>query len=494
MELLLPAPDLWFNQWLFLRLLGLVYLIAFSSLLCQLPGLYARRGLLPIADCLQPLRVRLGARGFWLLPSLFWFGSSDRWLQGTAWAGLVCALLLVLGLWPPLMLALLWAAYLSFVVVGRDFLSFQWDTLLLETGFISIFYALVTPPTPLMLAVYWCFVFRFMISAGVVKLSSGDPNWRQLRALDYHYQTQPLPNRFGWYAHQLPHWVQSISTLSTFFFELLVPLLFLLTAPLRLLGVLLSVAFQALIMLSGNYGFFNLLTLVLLLPLVDGRYLGPLQQWLGWLPGPPDAASAALAVSLLFLVFLLLNLLQLVGLFYAPARDNRFMALMSRAPISNAYGLFAAMTTRRLELVFEGSNDLEQWQAYEFRWKPGACERAPRQAAPHMPRLDWQLWFAALHPERLEPWVLTLMLRLLQGEPAVQRLLHRVPFERPPRYLRLLIYSYRFSNRSEKRTNGRWWHRTLIGQYPPVKLLPREGSSAARLKFVDEKQSASPRG
>lgn len=484
MELLQPASDLWFNQWFFLRLLGLVYLIAFSSLLRQLPGLYGSHGLLPIAECLQPLRDRLGIRGFWLLPSLFWFGNSDRWLQTTAWVGVICALLLILGLWPPLMLALLWSAYLSFVVLGRDFLSFQWDALLLETGFISIFYALVAPPTPLMMAVYWFFVFRFMISAGVVKLSSQDPNWRQLRALDYHYQTQPLPNRCGWYVHQLPRWIHSISTLGTFFFELLVPLLFLLTAPLRLLGMLLSVAFQVLVMLSGNYGFFNLLTLVLLLPLVDSRYLEPLKHLLGWQPGAPSAVSAALFVSLLFIGFLLLNLLQLLGLFYPAARSNRCMALLSRALISNSYGLFATMTTQRLELVLEGSDDLEQWRPYEFFWKPGTCERVPRQVAPHMPRLDWQLWFAALHPERLDPWLLTLLLRLLQGEPAVKKLLQRVPFERPPRYLRLLIYRYRFSTCCEKQASGNWWQRTLLGQYPPVTLLQREGSGATRLQFV----------
>jgi hypothetical protein len=485
MELLQPAGELWFNQWLFVKLLGLVYLIAFASLLRQLPGLYGRNGLLPIADYLRAVRRRAGGKGFRMTPSLFWFRDGDRWLLATAWGGIVCAVLLICGLWPPLLLALLWWGYFSFVVAGRDFLSFQWDALLLEAGFISIFYALVTPPTPLMTAVYWFFVFRFMISAGVVKLTSGDPDWRRLRALDHHYQTQPLPNRGGWHAHQLPRALQSFSTLGTFFFELLVPLLFLLTAPLRLLGTLLSVLFQGLIMLTGNYGFFNLLTLVLLLPLVDGRYLAPLQSWLDRLPPQATAGWAALAVSLLFSVFFLANLLQLIGLFYPPARANRLLALLSTYLISNPYGLFAVMTTERLELIFEGSNDLEHWRAYEFRWKPGACDRAPGQAAPHMPRLDWQLWFAALRPEQLEFWVLRLLQGLLQGEPSVQALLKTVPFETPPTYLRVRIYRYSFTDRSEKRATGRWWRRTLIGDYPPVRLLPGEGRTTERLQFLE---------
>ncbi len=469
--ILQPDPAYLVSQWLFLKLLGGVYLLAFGSLLVQLAGLYGSRGLRRINDYMVFVRGRPGRKRALNLPSLFWFNSSDYFLKSCAWAGILCSLLLIAGVWPPLMLLILWLIYLSFVAAGQDFLSFQWDTLLLETGFMSIFFALVTPPSLLMMSAYWFFLFRFLISAGTVKLTSNDPTWREMRALSFHYLTQPLPNRLAWHLHQLPDWFQRISTIGTFFFELLVPFLLLLTAPLRLAGGLFSIFFQLLIMGSGNYGFFNLLTLALTVTLVDGRYLEPLQELLSLAPVVSAELWPTVLVSLAFLPFILLNGLQLLHLFYRPAWSARVMQRLAPLMISNSYGLFAVMTTTRLELEIEGSDDLQEWRRYEFRWKPGALQAAPRQVAPHMPRLDWQMWFAALNPYQPPPWLINLQQRLLQGVPAVTALLRNNPFPTaPPTYLRLLLYSYTFTDRTTRRASGDWWQRTLIGQYPPMSL------------------------
>jgi ribosomal protein L31 len=258
---------------LFPRLLGAIYLIAFLSLLVQVRGLYGAQGILPIADYTARLRRHFGARAWRLYPSLFWLNAGDPFLLGCIWAGVVLSLLLLAGIFVFPALILLWLFYLSFTSLGQDFLSFQWDALLLEAGFMTIFLPLADPASPLVAFAYHFFLFRFMLSAGVVKLASGDPNWRRLRALLFHYETQPLPNRLAWYAHQLPAGIQKLSCLGTFFFELVVPVLCLGPATLRLAACALLLGFQTLLLLSGSYGFFNLLTMVLCVPLLDDRFL-----------------------------------------------------------------------------------------------------------------------------------------------------------------------------------------------------------------------------
>ncbi|HYS43494.1 MAG TPA: lipase maturation factor family protein, partial [Geobacteraceae bacterium] len=234
-------------QWLFLKLLGGVYFLAFASLFVQVEGLYGARGILPIGNYLGAIREELGARGWRYFPSLFWLSSSDFFLHLTAGLGMVLSLLPVCGILTVPALVLLWLLYLSFVSLGQEFLSYQWDALLLEAGFMGIFFPLVTPPPFLVMFAWWFFIFRFIFSAGAVKLLSGDSTWLGLTALCCHYETQPLPNRGGWYAHHLPVAMQKLSTLGTFFFELAVPFLALGPAPVRLAAFSLLVFFQALI-------------------------------------------------------------------------------------------------------------------------------------------------------------------------------------------------------------------------------------------------------
>jgi hypothetical protein len=449
--------------------MGGVYFLAFASLLGQVMGLYGSRGILPIRSYLDAIRRHLGARFWYRCPTLFWLNSGDRAVAGMALAGVVLSLALVAGAPAVPLLVLLWLLYLSYAAAGQEFLSFQWDALLLEAGFMTIFLPLADPAPWLVVFAYRFFLFRFMLSAGVVKLWSGDPTWRDLTALRYHYETQPIPNRIGWYAHQLPPAVQKFSTLGTFFFELAVPLLALGPAPARLGAFVLLLFFQLLIFATGNYGFFNILTMVLLVPLLDDPQLG--------FSGDQSAATSllgehgALLVSILFVPFLALNLCQLVRLFYHPSWIDRLLAPLSPFMISNPYGLFAVMTTNRFEFVIEGSSDLEEWRPYEFPWKPGDPHRPPRQAAPHQPRLDWQMWFAALDPRTIEPWLGNLIVRLLEGSPPVLALFRHNPFpEAPPRYIRLTVYRYRFSTPAVRRREGRWWERTLLGRYEPMTL------------------------
>ncbi|MGB9080251.1 MAG: lipase maturation factor family protein [Desulfuromonadaceae bacterium] len=459
---------------IFPRLLGVVYLLAFVSLLVQVRGLYGSGGILPLRDVTAALRRNLGAAGCGHFPSIFWFNTSDSFITGAAGMGVFLSILLACGIATPLALILLWLIYLSFTSLGQEFLSYQWDALILETGFMTIFLPLAIPAPSLVCLAYQFFIFRFMLSAGVVKLSSGDPNWRKLRALCFHYETQPLPNRVAWYAHQLPEWLQKLSVLGSFFFELLVPFCCLGPAPFKLAGFCLLVFFQVLLMLTGSYGFFNILTIVLCVPLLDDRYVGVVDRAVT-LPAPVVATGGspfmtALA-STIFMMFLALNVLQLIRLFYRTPLVSRILAFLQPWYVSSPYGLFAVMTVDRFEFVIEGSNDLKSWQAYEFRWKPGDPAVPPRQAAPHQPRLDWQMWFAALNPNFVEPWLKNLLLRLLEGSPPVVALFRTVPFrDAPPAFIRLKVYRYHFTDWATRRAGGGWWRRNKIGGSAPMAL------------------------
>jgi hypothetical protein len=452
----------------FPQLLGFVYLLAFVSLLVQVKGLYGSQGILPIHELATGLHRSMGPRGFLRFPSIFWFNTSDTFITGSAILGVCLSIYLLAGLPPLPALILLWLIYLSFTSMGQEFLSFQWDALLLEAGFMTIFLPLASPASQVVCLAYQLFIFRFILSAGTVKLTSRDPNWRNLRAMRFHYETQPIPNRFAWYVHQLPEGVQKLSALGTFLFELIVPFLALGPTPFKLACFCLLSFFQWLIILTGNYGFFNILTIVLAVPLLEDHYLGVLGLSL---PAATIVPFPTAVTGAVFAIFILLNILQLIRLFVRPQWVTRILSLCGRWQISNPYGLFAVMTTERHEFVIEGSRDLKGWLPYEFRWKPGDPAGPPRQAAPHQPRLDWQMWFAALNPAYVEPWLARLVQRLLEGSPAVLRLFRKIPFrDAPPDYIRLVVYRYHFSDPATKQATGRWWERTEIGGSEPMTL------------------------
>ncbi len=489
-------PSWLLSRWLFLRLLGIVYLIAFVSLWTQVHGLIGERGILPAADYLQRAAAQLGPERLWLLPTVGWLGAGDAALTRLCAAGTAASVLLVVGIAPAIALALLWALYLSLVVLGQDFLSFQWDLLLLEAGFLAIFLAPKRPLLPglsreppvsrLAHGLLRWLLLRFMIMSGGVKLISGDAAWHNLTALTFHYQTQPLPVWTSWYAHQLPVWFHKLSCAGMFVIELAAPLLIFARRRLRHLACALLVGLQLLIAATGSYTFFNLLTIALCVLLLDDELLVRRvpKRWRQRVSERAPAPAAVLAsprqgvVLAGAAVLLLLSGLQTartLGLADALSSPvDGMLAAVAPLRTINGYGLFAVMTTQRPEIVIEGSNDGQTWKPYEFRWKPGDLTRRPRLVAPHQPRLDWQMWFAALSTFRREPWLAGLLRRLLEGEPQVLRLLARDPFQgTPPRYVRAQLYDYRFTDAQTRRATGQWWRRELLGPYSPVLSLPR---------------------
>ena len=456
------------TQWVFLRMLAVIYAIAFASLAVQITGLIGQRGILPVRPFLDSIVENFGSVRYIAVPSIFWWNASDGALTGICWAGVALAAALLIGRMERMILILLWVLYLSLCSAGQDFLGFQWDALLLETGFLAIFLGRSK-------TVVWLFrwlVFRVFFLSGAVKLLSHDPTWRDFTALRYHFHTQPLPTVFAWFADHLPDWFLRFSTQSMFFIELAVPFLIFMPRRVRMLGASLLIGFEVLIAITGNYGFFNLLTIVLCLFLFDDRVFSfkrfPRRDAIA--PARPERAGAIL----LAILILTLGLTRMFETFRgaAPEPLRTLVRYTSPLQIVNPYGLFAVMTTSRPEIILEGSRDGETWQAYDFPFKPGALNRAPRWAAPYQPRLDWQMWFAALGNVRSNPWFASLAVRLLEGSPAVEALLASNPFgDRPPRYIRATIFEYSFTDSATRRRTGEWWKREPRGLFlPPVGL------------------------
>jgi len=484
------APTYVRTRRLFLRGLGLVYLAAFLSLRWQIAGLVGENGLLPAASYLARASVALGASAGWRLPTLFWLDASDATLHAACVAGSLAALLLVAGVAPLAMLVLLWLLYLSLVGVGQLFLSYQWDSLLLETGFLAIFWAplgwrLAAPsaarPSPIVLWLLRWLLFRLMFFSGFVKLASGDPTWWNLAALEVHYQTQPLPAWTSWYAHQLPALLQKLSCAVMFVVELVLPFLIVLGRRARVIACTGLVGLQLAIAATGNYGFFNLLAIVLCIPLLDDAQLARLRSRRAFEPGhalPIERLwKRALEVAVACLLLALSVPLAIGQLVELPARSTPPVAALLHTfgpfHLTGTYGLFAVMTTTRPEVTLEGSRDGTEWKPYLFRWKPGPLDRAPAFVGFGMPRLDWQMWFDALHIQRmLESGrsganVITPVLldKLRAGTPEVLGLLAGDPFDGvPPRELRWRLDDYRFTDAAERAASGDWWYRTLIHQ------------------------------
>jgi hypothetical protein len=485
MERIPEPPTYLLSRWLFLRLLGAVYLVAFASLAVQITGLVGEHGILPAGPFLEWIRSVHGRDAYRLLPTVFWLDRSDLALRVVTWSGAVLSLLLILGLAPLALLVILWTLYLSLSVVGQDFLSFQWDVLLLEAGLLAILWAPAQwrprrrERAPSSVA-RWLLVFlqfKLMFLSGLTKLLSGDPTWRHATALDYHFQTQPLPPWTAWYAHHLSGGVHRAATVAMFFIELVAPWFLLAPARLRVLRIT-GCGALALLQLSiaatGNYGFFNALALVLCVPVLDDRLLRRvIPVRLSARAGVSPARRAILRV--VGPAFLLLSLLSFwreivstlprpQGLGLALGWSDPIMTWVAPFRSFNGYGLFRVMTRERPEIVLEGSRDGEHWSEYQFRYKPGDVTRRPPFVAPYHPRLDWQMWFAALDPEGNIGLLESLANRLRAGTPEVLALLARNPFPAaPPRFIRVMEYDYRFSTAAEWQRTHAWWVRELVG-------------------------------
>ncbi|HEY1717169.1 MAG TPA: lipase maturation factor family protein [Verrucomicrobiae bacterium] len=512
-------PDYFLTRWIFLHALGAIYLVAFISLWTQISGLIGHNGILPTDQFISAVKQQcdtqgIGVERFHLVPTLCWFDSSDSFLNFQCAAGITFAILLIFGIAPAPCLALLWLIYLSLSTVGRDFLGFQWDNLLLEAGFLGIFFAPLqlvarasrpcvsgadidqnqkltggtpvpqSPPPKIVLWLLRLLLFKLIFSSGCVKLLSGDPNWRNLTALTFHYQTQPLPTWIGWYAQQLPLWFQKFSCAAMFIIELGAPFLMFAPRRIRFFGCAAIVFLQILILLTGNYTFFNFLTIALCLLLLDDFIFQKIlpRKWFGRSSINPQPSTldkfrwpCAIIIPLA-VVILSISVFQMISMFGVRSELLFPIAVAEEwlQPFRtvNNYGLFAVMTTTRNEIVVEGSDDGVNWLPYEFKYKPGDINRRPRFIEPFQPRLDWQMWFAALGNVRQNPWFENFCERLLQGSPEILALLEKNPFPKhPPRYIRAQLYDYHFTTFAERRATGAWWKREFTGEYlPPVSL------------------------
>jgi hypothetical protein len=471
------APDYRLARFVIERGLGLIYLVAFLVALDQFPALLGEHGLLPAPRFLQRASVRQA-------PSLFHLRYSDGLLRAVAWIGVALAAAIVLGLpqagplWLPMLVWLvLYVLYLSIVNVGQVFYSFGWESLLLEAGFLAIFLgnARTAPPLSVLLLFRWL-AFRVELGAGLIKLR-GDPCWRDLTCMDYHHETQPMPNPLSWYFHRLPRAFHRAEVVGNFVTQLGAPFLLFLPQPIAGLGALLMLGTQGYLLASGNYAWLNVLTMVIVVAAVPDGFFRLLLPGAG---APPSAPAplwfvvAVLALTALVVVLSYWPVRNLVG------RRQLMNYSFNRLHLVGTYGAFGSITRRRHEIVVEGTDAAEPtaetvWREYEFKGKPGDPSRRPPQIAPYHLRLDWLMWFAALSPRYAGEWFGPLVERLLAGDARIVRLLKANPFaDEPPVWIRARYYHYRFTTRAERKATGAWWVRELVGDYlQPVSLAAR---------------------
>ena len=509
-------------RWIFLRALGLIYFSAFYSLLFQIKGLIGTNGLLPASDYLQAVTSSIaGVLRFWFAPTLLWISAGNRALMAICWVGLIASVILVLNVWPRGMLVVCFVCFLSFVAAAQDFSGYQSDGMLLEAGFISLFFAAPgfwpglgrgNPPSRASMFLLQWEWFRIYFESGVAKIRSGDPSWRNYTAMDNYYQNGPLPTWIGWYVQHFPHWFHAATVVITLGIELVLVWMLFLPRRFRIVCFCIVTPFEIGIILTANYTFLNYLVLSLGFLLLDDRFV----EWV--LPrkdrgffrsalidtssGSSGPASAGQPVSRRWLWRERLRPLRMaiagafLGLiFYATTAQLLWMFVptlpLPTSPISalepsriaNRYGLFAVMTPDRLEIEFQGTNDGKTWIPYPFRYKPQDLNKAPGIYAPYQPRFDWNLWFASLGSWRDNRFVIWTQERLLKSEPDVLYLFVGNPFagKEPPVAVRSVIYQYWFTDEKTKRETGNWWRRELLGAYAPALERQPDG----RIGIVD---------
>jgi hypothetical protein len=476
-------PTYWLTRFLILRLLGLVYAVAFLILVNQALPLIGHHGLLPADAFLARVAEHFGSRreGFLELPSLFWAGISDRAMVGLAWTGLGLSILVLLGFANAILLLVLWALYFSFVKIGQDWYGYGWEIQLLETGFLAIFLCPLLDPRPFprraappaVIGLFRWLIFRIMIGAGLIKLR-GDPCWRDLTCLDYHYETQPIPNPVSRLLHFMPRWFQRTGVLYNHLTEVVSPWFAFGPTLLRRVAGAIMLWFQIFLIGSGNLSFLNWLTIVPILACFDD---GILRRVLPRsLRAAADRAAAGarpsrlqpLAVGALLAVVSVLSIEPVLNLMSGGQLMN---ASFNRLELVNTYGAFGSVGRQRREIVFEGTDDAAltdrtAWREYEFKCKPGDPYRRPCVISPYQERLDWQIWFAAMSTPERYPWSIHLVWKLLHDDRGALSLLANDPFPgRPPRYVRALLYRYRFAPLGDP--SGAWWTRELLGVWIP---------------------------
>lgn len=456
---------------LFTRLLGVIYVFVYFPFLFQIKGLLGKDGIRPVSHFVKFVKKRLGKSCYYRLPSLFWINSSDMAQLLLIWSGIFLGFMLIFSPYQALVLFLLYLIHLSLTSVGQDFLSFGWETFLMEIT-VATFLTVATVPYSIFGWIALNFLLlRFHVQAGVSKIFSHDPNWRNLTAISYHYLTQPLPNTIAWYFHKFPMWFHKASTALMFFIEIVAPMAIFALPEIRLAVFLLLAGLQAFIWLTGNLSYLNHLTAILCLILINNKFFDPFFSYS--IEGfPPSSTLWQIVIETLGFAYLVLQMINLWQTFFPNYLLNRILAAVQPFHISYPHGLFAVMTTKRYEIIIEGSNDAETWHEYEFFYKPGDLSWRPRRISPYQPRLDWQAWFLPFAHFQHQIWFQIFLTRLLQGTPQVVKLLKHNPFRHaPPKYIRVLMYDYVFTTVQEKAATGNWWKRELVGPYTSILQL-----------------------
>jgi len=518
-------------RWLFLRALGGIYFSAFFSLFFQIRGLIGPEGILPANTYLRAVAASVGySRGVWFVPSLLWLSSGPAMLMVVCGVGLAASLLLVVNVWPRGMLAICFVCFLSFVSAAQDFSGYQSDGMLLEAGFISLFFVppgffpglgRASPPSWASLFLLQWEWFRIYFESGVAKIIGGDPEWRNFTAMDEYYQNGPLPTWIGWYMQHLPHWFHASTVLATLGLELVLVWMFLLPGRWRMVCFFIVTPWQVGVILTANYTFLNYLVLALGFLLLDHRFLRHLspKRWQQFFTPNARAGTEAIAtvsapgasgkmpaeqletdaigrqsqsgirkqlekfklsVTVLVLSWIFYaTTLELIWMFVAIPLPTEPLTALEPFRIANRYGLFGIMTRGRYEIEFQGSVDGKTWVAYPFRYKPQELKKPPGIYAPYQPRFDWNLWFASLGSWRDYPIVANTEIRLLTNDRDVVALFEKNPFPREaPREVRAVLWQYWFTTMSTERTEGSWWRREYLGLYAPT--IERESDGSIR--------------
>jgi len=536
-------------RFVFLRALAAIYFSAFFSLLFQIKGLIGPQGILPAQDYLAAVAQNLGLARYWYAPSLYWISASSTALMAITWIGLIASVIALFNLWPRLSFFICFLCFLSFVSASSVFSGYQSDGMLLEAGFIALFFvppgllpgwgANDPPSRASQFLLQWEW-FRIYFESGIVKLLSGDEQWRNFTAMDEYYQNGPLPTWIGWYAEHLPHWFHAATVVGTLGLELVLVFMMFFPRRVRLICFFIVTPWEIGVILTANYTFLNYLVLSLGFLLLDDKFLlrfvparfrpqepepiaisesiPELDQPLSILvygepvvdiakPDQPeilpesDRARPTLrtrlgdffsAFALVFAAVMLTwiaydTTAEMIGI---PMRESilpdKPIVLLEPFRIANQYGLFAVMTRGRYEIEFQGSSDGQTWTAYSFRNKPQALNEAPRIYAPYQPRFDWNLWFASLGGWRQNEIVPLTEEKLLANNADVLSLFRGNPFSQmAPRYVRAVLWQYWFTTMDEKHSTGNWWRREYLGLYAPELTMTADGNFAA-VAFPDE--------
>jgi hypothetical protein len=479
-----PFLDHWFGpmrgsesflvaRWIWLRALGGIFFSAFLSLWFQIDGLIGPHGISPAGAYLDAVRRAFpGIRSLWFAPTLFWINAGSAMLHAVVITGFLASAALMLNFWPRAAIVVAGIAFLTFIGASQEFGQYQSDGMLLEAAFLSFFFApaglrpglaAATPPSRASLWLLRYEWFRIYFESGLVKLLSGEPQWRDFTAMDKYYENGPLPTWIGWYTQQLPHSFHAASVAYTLAAELLICWLIFFPKRSRFIAFVLTTPLQIGIILTANYAFLNYLVLFLGVLLLDDRTLR--------MRTPSPAAEGEVRRSRPFVRATIAALLILHGLtttfmFFMPGFPTA--VLLSPFRIANSYGLFAVMTRSRYEIEYQGTVDGEHWVAYPFRFKPQNPKEAPGIYAPYQPRFEWNLWFASLGSWQYDEWTVNVEQRLLEGEPSVLRLFAVDPFHgRKPAAVRSVLWRYWFTTHAEHRATGDWWRRRPAGDYAP---------------------------